>query len=179
MENWKRIDMYEVSDYGQVFSHYSNKVLKPWKDKDGYLRVAIYKDGKHRNYFVHRIVWEVFNGKIPEGLVLDHCDGCKTNNCLNNLRCVTQKENCNNPVTRPKNTEALRNAHNKPVLQIDKMTGEVIRKWECSADVWRETGINYGNISECCNGKRKTASGYRWMFFMPPAVIYSQQGLGS
>lgn len=145
---------------------------------------------------VHKLVWEAFNGPIPEGMQIDHRDGDKTNNMLENLRCVTPKENQHNPVTRPKyleamkklaqspewrrkTAEAVRNARNKTILQINNVTGDVIRRWECASDVFREIGIQQQNISKCCNGKRVLAGGYRWMFFMPPALIYNQQGLGS
>lgn len=53
----------------------------------------------HKNYLVHRIIWEIFNGNIPIGHVIDHIDGNKMNNNLENLRSVTQKENVNNPIT--------------------------------------------------------------------------------
>ena len=52
----------------------------------------------------------------------------------------------------------------KPVLQLDKQTGEVIRKWECAADVERELGFNHGSISACCHGKLKSAGGFKWQF---------------
>lgn len=195
--------MYEVSNDGKVFSHYTGNVLKPWKDKDGYLLVGLHKDGKTKTCKVHRLVWEVFNGVIPDGMVIDHCDGNPQNNRLENLRCVTQKENCNNQVTRQrfikaikrrsekpewhekmkklyksdkwrrKTTEAVRKACNKPVLQIDCNTGQVIRKWECTADAARELGLYHSHISACCRGEygHKSAGGFIWRFFMPPALV--------
>lgn len=44
-------------------------------------------------YKTHRVVWELFNGPIPEGLVIDHIDGDKHNNKISNLRCVTKQQN--------------------------------------------------------------------------------------
>lgn len=49
---------------------------------------------------VHRIVWETFNGEIPDGYEIDHIDGNRLNNALSNLRCVTHTENMANPITR-------------------------------------------------------------------------------
>lgn len=62
------------------------------------------------------------------------------------------------------NRESTRKSRNKPVLQLDKVTGEVIRCWECAADVERELGFNHSNIAACCKGKRNSAGGYRWCF---------------
>lgn len=45
---------------------------------------------------VHRIVYETYKGKIPEGMEVDHIDRNKQNNSIDNLRLVTHKENCEN-----------------------------------------------------------------------------------
>ena len=45
------------------------------------------------NYYCHRIVYEAFNGLIKSGLVIDHKNGIKTDNCLENLQAISQSEN--------------------------------------------------------------------------------------
>lgn len=215
-EVWKQINdfegLYEVSNYGRVRSLKFGKVkmMKLVKRKKrGYLHVSLYKNGKMKTYTVHRLVWIAFNGPIPDGYELDHIDGDKTNSNLNNLRCVTHKENCNNPITRKKHIEALKKIHQssewqrknaegskkrwsdpeykkkltdaarkasaKSVVQLDKNTGEVIRRWDCIACVEREIGVHKESISECCRGNNKTAGGYKWRFYTPPAVIYQPE----
>ena len=52
----------------------------------------------------------------------------------------------------------------KPINQIDKKTGQVIKTWTCSAEVKRVLGINQGNISACCSGKLKSCGGYIWKY---------------
>lgn len=59
------------------------------EDKDGYIRVRI--SGKE--YRAHRIIWEMFNGPIPEGLLIDHIDRDVYNNRIENLRLVTRQQN--------------------------------------------------------------------------------------
>lgn len=177
--------LYEVSDYGCVRSLDYNgtgkrKVMKPKKNK-GYRQVELWRDGNSKTFSVHRLVWEAFNGTIPDGMQIDHVNGVRDDNSLANLRVVTPKENVHNPVTRerflasnreknrrlskvPKWFEANRAACTKPVLQLDKVTGEVIREWECSADACRELGLVKSSISACCNGKRNSAGGFKWRF---------------
>lgn len=54
----------------------------------------------------HRIVWETFNGQIPDGLEIDHLNTIRTDNRLENLRVCTKSENMLNPITRKRNSEA-------------------------------------------------------------------------
>jgi hypothetical protein len=45
------------------------------------------------NLYCHRIIWEIFNGPIPEDMMIDHKDGNKANNNIGNLRLVTYSQN--------------------------------------------------------------------------------------
>lgn len=56
---------------------------------DGYIGIFI----KGTYYFAHRIIWEMHNDNIPEGLVVDHIDGNRSNNCIANLRVCTFQQN--------------------------------------------------------------------------------------
>lgn len=70
--------------------------------------------------------------------------------------------------TRQKMREGSKNKTNetlrKPVLQIDKDSGEVIREWVSSAEVGRVLGLHSSNISGVCRGKMKTYKGFVWRF---------------
>ena len=52
----------------------------------------------------------------------------------------------------------------KPVNQIDKQTGQVIKTWPCTMEVQRVLGIANPNISACCSGKIKSCGGYIWRY---------------
>jgi hypothetical protein len=99
--NWE-YDRYVTED-GEVFRY--SKLKKTLvccsknKTKTNYL--FIHTLGK--KMYLHRLVWETFNSKIPENYEIDHIDGNKQNNTLINLRCVNHKENINNPNTITKN----------------------------------------------------------------------------
>lgn len=171
--------LYQVSDYGAVRSLKFGKVryLRNVKTCDGYERICLCRDGKEKRFSVHRLVWEAFVGQIPDGYEIDHINTVRDDNRLSNLRVVTSKENNSNPITAERKREAnkrlsqnqkwreaVRKTCNKPVLQLDKVTSEVIREWECASDVERELGIDHSNISACCYGKQNTAGGFRWKF---------------
>lgn len=59
------------------------------KDKDGYLTFGMDKQTKK----VSRVIWEMHHGEIPSNMVIDHADGNKTNNRIENLRLATRQQN--------------------------------------------------------------------------------------
>lgn len=85
--------MYLVDGHGVVVSLKRGqwKVLKPWHISGGYLGVGLYKDGKTQTKKVHRLVMAAWKGKSE--LTVNHIDGVKTNNRLENLEYVTDAEN--------------------------------------------------------------------------------------
>lgn len=63
-----------------------------------------------------------------------------------------------------KHREKIADGHKKPILQIDKTTGEVIREWKSATDVNKELGLNKSHITACCKGKLKSVGGYIWKY---------------
>lgn len=70
--------------------HYAN---------NGYLVHTEKKDNKSINVLIHRLVWETFNGEIPQGYEIDHINTIRDDNRLENLLLTTHKDNCNNKQT--------------------------------------------------------------------------------
>ena len=98
-ESWRIIPdypNYEASRFGDVRNTKTGRVLKPVDNGLGYMIVRLHKDGQHKNFLVHRLVMIAFNGPIPNGYEVDHCDHDRTNNRLTNLRYVTHSENQRN-----------------------------------------------------------------------------------
>ena len=97
---------YFVSNTGNVYSQRVSKrhnpngkmyELKPWdKHPSGYINVGMYNEAgvKNKTYFrLHRLVWEAFNGEIPEGMTIDHINNDKQDNRLENLQLMTLGDN--------------------------------------------------------------------------------------
>lgn len=82
---------------------------------------------------VHRIIYETFVGEVPDGYEIDHINTIKTDYRLSNLRCVTPKENKNNPLTK----EHLKKA----------MKGRI--PWNLGVPAW-----NKGKKLKIVNGKQ-------------------------
>lgn len=95
-EIWKNVTTYQgsylVSNHGNIFSIKSGKNMKSCKTKDGYLTVALSDKGKGCRYLIHRLVADAFIGLVGKNYV-NHKNGIKSNNRLDNLEIVTPREN--------------------------------------------------------------------------------------
>lgn len=125
--------------------------------------ILLDSEGKKRCLRIHRLLYEAFIGNVPKGMVIDHIDGDKENNTLSNLRCVTSQENRNNPNT-------IKYSY-KAVEQLDKDTLEILNKFDSCKSAALALGISNCHIGSVCNGKRKTAGGFKWRWAIPSKVI--------
>ena len=170
MEEWRNIigyeGLYQVSNLGRVKSlgngsgnNSKEKILKGSKNKFGYLKVNLYKDGKQKTHKVHRLVASAFipnPNNLPE---VNHKDEDKTNNIVTNIEYCDRTYNNNYGTHNDRMAKSL----SIPILQFNK-DGEFIRKWDSAIQAQKELGVNQGNISKCCKGKLKSASNYIWMY---------------
>ena len=97
-EVWKNLIDYEyqVSDQGNIRRIYKNgniKLLKKIKHPSGYLNIRLYKNNKGKNFKIHRLVAEVFIPNPENKPQVNHIDGDKHNNRVENLEYVTSSEN--------------------------------------------------------------------------------------
>ena len=97
MEIWKNIDgfngKYQVSSWGNIRNAESGKVLKPFENSKGYLKIALYKNGKNYKKRINRLVAMAFIENPDELPQVNHKDGNKKNNSISNLEWVTNEEN--------------------------------------------------------------------------------------
>lgn len=84
---------YYVSDFGRVFSAFYKRELSTECNRSGYKRVWLRVDGEYKRKSVHRLVALAFIGEPPLGHVVNHKDGNRTNNRLENLEYITVSEN--------------------------------------------------------------------------------------
>ena len=175
-EEWKDIPEYEgyqVSNFGRIKSleridalgrRVKERILKPQITCDGYYLIGLYKNSIQKFYYIHRLVWEAFNGTIPENMQVNHINEIKTDNSLENLNLMTCKENCNWGGRNERVSIKMTNGKtSKPVLQFT-LEDILIKEYPSTKQVERELGFLQGNIVNCCKGRYKQAYGYKWKY---------------
>lgn len=93
-EGWKihyKFLNYLGNNEGKIFSVLTNEIING-HNTDGYIRINIYDDKLYNRYPVHRFIYECFNGKIEDKIQIDHINGIKIDNSINNLQELNSKD---------------------------------------------------------------------------------------
>ena len=152
-EQWKPVEGFEdyaVSNLGNVKSlkYGKERILKPRKNKDGYLFVTLCKNGKMKNFKVHRLVASAFlpnPNNLPQ---VNHLDEVKTNNVVSNIEWCSAKYNMNYGTRMEKQVAARSKA-----VEASKYSD--FREIELSFPSTQEAGRNgydQGAVAACCRG---------------------------
>lgn len=172
MEIWKDISGYpdyQVSNFGNVKSNKTGKLLNPHITEQRYCIVNLYKNGVDRHFKVHRLVAFVFIENKFNKKTVNHKDGNKTNNNFENLEWCNHSENHLHayrklnrkaPSLGRKGKDAFRSV---AVCQFD-LSGNLIKIFDSQRIAAQELGISSGHISSVCKGKRKKTGGFVWRY---------------
>lgn len=151
-EEWAPIQgypNYEISSFGRVYN-IRHARFKKARIHDGYKVILLYNNGFSKSFSVHRLVATAFIPNIWDAPEVNHIDGNKRNNHVDNLEWVTTSKNHYHAYR-----IGLRNKPNSPVKIIE--TGEVFESQLACAEA---IGGDQGSISSCLSGKRKTHRGF-------------------
>ena len=159
-EKWRDIEnyegLYQISNYGRIMSFPRRgtsshlRILEPRKNK-GYLQVGLHKNKKEKKFFIHQLVAKAFIRNLERKPQVNHIDGNKENNKVDNL------EWCNNSENQIHAYKiGLKKKRSFEIIQYT-LDMKRVKKWNCVSEIEKSTGFHYQNISACCKNKQKTA----------------------
>ncbi len=146
---------YAASENGSVYGSRGYE-LKPIKHHTGYAVLTVRKFGEQKQLRVHRFVWECCKGAIPQGMVINHKDGDKHNNTIDNLEVVTNQENIIHAWTvlkrKPQSGES--NSMSKLTNEDAKRVIELCAEGVSNPEIARMFGLHPNYVSLIRHNKR-------------------------
>lgn len=161
---WKKIIFdnqetnYSVSDIGEIKNDITNKLLK-LSIQQGYYHVNLSINKKSKRFRVHRLVAEAFIPNPENKPYVNHIDGCRSNNNVNNLEWCTPMENTQHAVK----TGLMKPTREKSVIQYD-MDGNKIAEYISISEAARQTNSLVEKIVACCQFKRRSHNNFQWRY---------------
>lgn len=175
--DWKPIkgyeDIYAISDDGTVFSHRTQKFLKPNTDRYGYLYYVFSVNSVRKTIKAHRLVAEAFIPNPADKPTVNHKNGIRTDNRVANLEWATHKEQANdertyrNILSARANTDfhamgAKRNFGRKKVRVYKE--GHLVGEYGSLKAAANANDTCYSKASMCANGKRQSTGGVQFCY---------------
>lgn len=195
-EIWKDIPdydgLYQVSNFGRIAAHRKNvrfgcsgektriipwRILSTFPNKQGYMRINLFKDGKTKQFQVHRLVAMAFIPNPDNLPVINHKDENPHNNHVENLEWCTPKYNANYG-TRNARCSA-KNYNNpkvsKPIVQYSEHW-EIVNLWPSTKEAIRQLKLNERNLHTALKNPKRFCSGFHWKYLcLPPSYNGDKQ----
>lgn len=148
---------YAISNYGRLKNVKKDKILTPVKNKKGYMEYTFCQNNTKKTFRIHRLVAYYFIKNVYLKPYINHIDGDKTNNNVENLEWCTAKENDEHARTTGLKTQE------KPIIATNTITNEVM-VFKSITEAGALLGINKGTIVKVLKGKRNKTHNYKFKY---------------
>lgn len=154
---------YYIDSNGSAF-HF-NRQMNNNINRDGYVSISLTNNKVRKFKLAHRLVAIAFIPNPENKRTVNHKNGIKHDNILENLEWATDSENQLHSYRLGLSSapSGANSRYSKKVKQLS-LSGEYIKTWDSLHCVTKEVGFNYKNISLCALGKRPTAYGFKWEY---------------
>ena len=150
---------YSVSTEGEVRKDTTNYILSQSSQQD-YKFVTLLINGQQKRMRVHRMVAMTFIENPDNKPYVNHINGIRYDNNVENLEWVTQSENIQHAVR----TGLMQSGRKKAVIQYN-LNGDRMATFESATEAARQTGGSQSKITMCCKRQRETANDYQWRYY--------------
>ena len=150
---------YSVSTEGEVRKDTKNYILSQSSQQD-YKFVGLIINGKQKRMRVHRMVALTFIDNPDNKPYVNHINGNRSDNNVENLEWVTPSENTQHAV----NTGLFKSGRTRAVIQYN-LNGEQMATFESATEAARQTGGSQSKITMCCRRQRDSANDYQWRYY--------------
>lgn len=151
---------YSVSSLGRVRNDKNGYILKGGL-QNGYYSVSIpIAPGKNKHFRINRLVAQAFIPNPHNKQFVNHIDGDKSNNNVNNLEWVTPSENAIHAYK-----TGLRVSNRSRRVNQYNLLGHYMMTFDSLHEAEIQTGVSQPKITEVCQGSRKTAGDYQWRYY--------------
>jgi hypothetical protein len=164
-EIWKRLIIdditynYEVSNLGNVRSTITKNILKTCL-RNGYLSLTICNINIKKTYNVHQLIALIFLGKKDnDQIIINHKNGDKIDNKIENLEYITYKENTQHAIENKLAPKVTKKVH-----KLDPKTSEILKTYNSILEAAEDNDMDGRHISCVCKGTRTTSGGFKWKY---------------
>lgn len=149
---------YSVSDMGEIRKDSTSYILSQSPQQD-YKFVTLLINGQQKRMRVHRMVAETYIPNPENKPFVNHIDGIRWHNNVENLEWVTPSENTQHAVR----TGLFTSGRKRAVIQYS-LNGDKMLTYESASEAGRQTDTAPSKITLCCQRKRDTANDYQWRY---------------
>lgn len=161
---------YLIYEDGRIYSLFSDSFLSPHIATSGYYSINLSLPDKQKKlFYIHRLLAKEFKPNPLNKKYINHKDGNKLNNNLDNIEWCTPGENNDHAIStglrKPTwlGRTGAKHCRSLPIIQ-KSLQGVFIKEWESALQAERELKVSSQNISHVCTGKRNHAGGFIWEF---------------
>lgn len=155
----------QVSNLGNVkrINYKRNKndyILKQFYNVRGYYQIGLYINNKQKYYYVHRLIAQAFIPNPNNYPIINHINGIKSDNRINNLEWCTHTHNIRHAFSTGLNIAPIGDNHKRSKKIIDIVTGEI---YHSALTLSLKLGINRGTLKSWLNNNRPNNSNFRYL----------------